>query len=94
DGTWLRVTDFRDGTTESIDTSVGPEDSTPGGHGGGDVGLVRAFVAAVAAGDPSLVPSDEETSLATHRIVWAAERARHAGTVEDVTVRRGMGHGT
>jgi hypothetical protein len=30
----------------------------------------------VATGDPSLLTSDAAQSLATHRVVWAAERAR------------------
>ena len=40
-----------------------------------------AFLAAVATGDPTLLPSDAAASLATHRVVWAAERARTTDTV-------------
>ena len=49
--------------------------------GGGDEGLTDAFLAAVAAGDPTLFSSDAAQSLMTHRVVWAAERARLSGSV-------------
>jgi len=78
DGRFLTVTDFRTGETETIDAS-GPEDSF--GHDGGDGGLVDALLAAVTAGDPALLSSDMPASLASHRVVWAAERARLTGTV-------------
>jgi hypothetical protein len=41
----------------------------------------RLFVAAVAAGDPAPLSSDGDESLATHRVVWAAEQARVRGQV-------------
>ena len=40
-----------------------------------------AFLAAVASGDPTLLRSEAAESLMTHRVVWAAERARLTGTV-------------
>jgi len=52
-----------------------------GGHGGGDFGVMDSFVLALAAGDPNKVLSGPSTSLATHRIVFAAERARRQGCV-------------
>lgn len=52
------------------------------GHGGGDFGLMKAFVAAVRENDPSLISSGPEISLESHLIVFAAERARRNGTVE------------
>ena len=42
---------------------------------------LHTFLAAVAAGDPSLLTSGAAQSLATHRVVWAAEEARRTGTV-------------
>jgi len=42
-------------------------------------------VTAVATGDPSHVHSDAATSLASHQVVWAAERARLSGTVVNLT---------
>jgi predicted dehydrogenase len=82
DGRLLHVTDFRTGVTETVDTQV--EDGgghAGGGHDGGDAGLVAAFLAAVAAADPALLSSDMATSLASHRVVWAAERSRATGAV-------------
>jgi predicted dehydrogenase len=76
DGERLRVVDFRTGSDEVIVVDV-----HGGGHGGGDDGLVDAFVAAVESGDGTLLRSDAATSLASHRVVWAAERARLSGTV-------------
>ncbi|MEY9875014.1 putative dehydrogenase [Streptacidiphilus sp. MAP12-33] len=79
DGQLLHVHDFLTGTTESIGTSavsaVGAM-TAEGGHGGGDAGLMDAFVSAVAAGDPSLVRSGPRESLLSHLTVLAAERAR------------------
>ncbi len=76
DGRTLRVVDFRTGAEETIDVFETAGPSAAEGHGGGDAGLIEAFLAAVAAGDPTLLFSDADISLATHRIVWAAERAR------------------
>jgi hypothetical protein len=80
DGVDLTVHDFLTGDREVIPTRR--KDGAPtGGHGGGDQALVEAFVDALAAGDRSLLLSDARTSLDSHRVVWAAERARHAGSV-------------
>ncbi|WP_433176185.1 Gfo/Idh/MocA family protein [Actinoallomurus sp. CA-150999] len=81
DGVRLTVEDFVAGTSEVIETDEGEEVSLAGDHGGADQALTDAFVAALAAGDPSPLLSDARTSLASHRLVWAAERARRTGTV-------------
>ena len=80
DSRTLRVTDFRSGTTREIDTGS-PDSTRAGGHGGGDGGLIRAFCRAVASGDPSHIRSGPEETLESHRIVFAAERARREGRV-------------
>jgi predicted dehydrogenase len=80
DGVDFTVHDFLGGGREVISTR-GPGGPIGGGHGGGDRGLVTAFLDALVAGDPSPLLSDARTSLDSHRVVWAAERARHAGTV-------------
>ncbi len=85
DGRSVRWVDFRTGTEQIIntdadtDTAAGP--SAADGHGGGDEALTSAFLSAVASGDPGLLLSDAATSLATHRVVWAAEHARDTGSV-------------
>ncbi|MBN1371673.1 MAG: Gfo/Idh/MocA family oxidoreductase [Anaerolineaceae bacterium] len=55
-----------------------------GGHGGGDFGLMDRFVAAVAANDQSLILSGPDESLESHRMVFAAERARREHRVVDL----------
>jgi predicted dehydrogenase len=81
DGKTLRVHDFRTDTVEVFDTAATAGASAAGGHGGADRALVRAFLAAVATGDRTLVTSGPEDSIASHRVVWAAEHARRTGTV-------------
>lgn len=78
DGVRLRVVDFRDGSETVVETGGSSVDAD---HTDGDHALVDTFVEAVATGDPTLLNSDATTSLAGHRVVWAAERARAAGTV-------------
>jgi predicted dehydrogenase len=77
DGARLRVVDFRTGAEELVEVA----ESTSADHSGGDRALVDAFLAAVATGDAGLIRSDAATSLAGHRVVWAAEQARLTGTV-------------
>ncbi|MEU9106026.1 Gfo/Idh/MocA family oxidoreductase [Streptomyces xanthophaeus] len=84
DGQQLHVYDFLTRTTESIGPGPAGAMDAAGGHGGGDAGLMDAFVSAVAAGDPSLVRSGPQESLISHLTVLAAERARHLGSVETV----------
>jgi predicted dehydrogenase len=80
-GARLRLVDFRTGSSETVDVG----DSVVAGHDDGDDGLVDAFLAAVASGDHTLIRSDAATSLAGHRVVWAAEEARRLGTVVTLT---------
>ncbi|MFF9011431.1 Gfo/Idh/MocA family protein [Streptomyces sp. NPDC014870] len=84
DGRTLRVYDFLTRTEETIDVFGEGSMDAGGGHGGGDAGLMDAFVAAVATGDPALVKSGPQESLTSHLTVLAAERARLGGTVETV----------
>ncbi|GAA3491699.1 Gfo/Idh/MocA family oxidoreductase [Streptomyces cremeus] len=81
DGVTLRLHDFLSDTVTVVGTGSGANASAAAGHGGGDATMFDAFVAAVDKQDPSLVLSSGDESLATHRVVWAAERARHTGTV-------------
>jgi predicted dehydrogenase len=81
DGRTIRHVDFRTGTDVTLDALGEAGPSAADGHGGGDEALAEAFCAAVAAEDPSLLSSDATQSLATHRVVWAAERARRNGEI-------------
>jgi hypothetical protein len=53
-----------------------------GGHGGGDFGVIGAFVDAVASGDRSLICTGPRESLDSHRMAFAAERSRLTGQRE------------
>ncbi|NKB68421.1 MAG: gfo/Idh/MocA family oxidoreductase [Candidatus Latescibacteria bacterium] len=75
--------DFLSDRTQVIDTRA-PDASILGGHGGGDFGLMHNFVEAVSRNDPGLVLSGPEETLESHLMVFAAEQARRAGTVEEV----------
>lgn len=81
DGVVLRVHDFVTNEVTVIDTGANGDPTAATGHGGGDAALFDAFVDAISGNDPSLVLTDGAESLATHRVVWAAERARRTGTV-------------
>jgi predicted dehydrogenase len=83
DGSTIECFDFLSNTRQVIDTRA-PDGSLAGGHGGGDYGLMRAFVEAVARQDASPILSGPEETLDTHMMVFAAEEARAVGTVVDV----------
>ena len=78
DGASVTVYDFA--TRETTRHEVPPEQVTSN-HGGGDYGAIDGFVSAVAARDPSLVPTAPAETLASHKVVFAAERARREGRV-------------
>ncbi|MFF0474846.1 Gfo/Idh/MocA family protein [Streptomyces sp. NPDC004284] len=81
DGVRLRVHDFLTDSRTTITTDTGTDASAAEGHGGGDEALLDAFVEAVGSGDPTPIRSTGRESLATHRVVWAAETARRTRTV-------------
>ncbi|WP_435176652.1 Gfo/Idh/MocA family protein [Actinacidiphila sp. bgisy145] len=84
DGRSIRRVDFLTGSDETFEVGAEAGASAADGHGGGDEALTDAFLAAVATGDSAQLRSDAATSLAGHRVVWAAERARATGTVVEV----------
>lgn len=83
DGRRLTVTDFRTGRTSVQDSSAAAA-SADAGHGGGDFGLVDGLLRALSLGDPVTIRSQLRDSVVSHRIAFAAERARLAGTVESI----------
>lgn len=54
-----------------------------GGHGGGDLGLIRAFIEAVKTGRQEALGTDVGEVLRSHLTVFAAERSRLEGRVID-----------
>ncbi len=85
DGESVTVHDFVTRTaTEHRPRTAGAD--AAGGHGGGDFGLMEAFVTAVATGDSSHILSGPAQTLNSHLATFAAEQARHEGAV--ITVAR------
>ncbi|MEU8528152.1 Gfo/Idh/MocA family oxidoreductase [Streptomyces sp. NPDC048629] len=85
DGVTVTVTDFVTGQEECFEPGLGGPDAGSG-HGGGDERLVDAFLDALATGEAARILSDPATSLESHQVAWAAERSRHRGTVEHLSV--------
>jgi predicted dehydrogenase len=75
DGRTIRRFDFLTDRWEVIETGTA-DPSILGGHGGGDAGLMEAFVDAVRHGDQHRVLSGPEESLESHLMAFAAERSR------------------
>ncbi|MFC4013522.1 Gfo/Idh/MocA family protein [Nonomuraea purpurea] len=84
DGDRLTVFDFVTGRAEIVETRPTGDSTAGGGHGGGDEGLVEAFLTAVATRDRTSILSSPGESLHSHLIAWAAERSRLNG--ETVTL--------
>jgi predicted dehydrogenase len=81
----MEIHDHRRGTTERIARPRGV-----GGHGGGDDGLMRAFVGAIQ-GDRASVLTSAREAVASHLMAFAAERARvHDEVVEMEAFRRSL----
>ena len=77
----IEVTNFRDG---SVRTTENPLPGGMGdGHGGGDMGLIDAFVR-MELGDENAVKSSIRESIQSHLICIAAEQSRHEHTVMPV----------
>lgn len=70
---------FADGKDQEIRLK-----SDVGGHGGGDHRVMLALTAAVRANDPSAVLTTTAESLASHRMVFAAELARREKRVVEM----------
>ncbi|QHI69045.1 Gfo/Idh/MocA family protein [Tichowtungia aerotolerans] len=76
----IKILDFL--TDEEVEIETSPEDSTIlGGHGGGDKGLIDAFINAVETGDRSQIISGAEETIESHMMVFAAERSRRERAV-------------
>lgn len=83
DGEAVRVVDFRTGESSHHDLGESGSNAADG-HGGGDTGLMEAFVRAVATGDRDLIRSGPRESLESHLAVFSAEEARRSGSVRTV----------
>ena len=72
------VTDFR-----KHESKVHLPRNEGGGHGGGDLGLIKAFVEAVRTGRQDVMGTDISEVLKSHLTVFAAEHSRREGIVVD-----------
>lgn len=76
------VTDFR--AQPKAKSTLHKPKNEGGGHGGGDLGLIRAFVEAVRTGRQDILGTDVEEVLKSHLAVFAAEESRRKMQVIDV----------
>lgn len=71
------VNDFLSGSSEVINAEANDAANYKNaGHGGGDEGMIRDWIAAVRNKDSSLMSSPLSDSLESHLIAFAAERSR------------------
>lgn len=77
--------DFKTRTSKTWRKDVADFDEyKESGHGGGDFGLVRDFVEAVAAQDPGKLSSSIRDSIESHIMGFAAEKSRKSNKKVDV----------
>lgn len=81
DGTSFTVRHFQTGAVETHTPRTAEESQDLGDHGGADGDIVAEFLAATTGDVAKDELSGPEATLETHRITWAAERARLTGTV-------------
>lgn len=82
-GSSIRIFDFLTDATKTIEVK---ETNTTilSGHGGGDYLLMDSFINAVAQNDARYILSGPEETLESHRIVFAAEKARKENRVVEM----------
>ena len=84
DSTIIKVTHFLDDSVREVDTETANDGGILSGHGGGDFGLMDAFVRALAENDPNQILSGVDETLESHLMVFAAEESRRKGSVESL----------
>ena len=80
-GQTLEVYDFLSEQTTMIDTELESDGSIQSGHGGGDEGVMHAFLGALRENDSSHILSGPNESLESHLMVFAAETSRREARV-------------
>ena len=84
DSSLIHITNFLTGEKRTIDTNIVNDGSILSGHGGGDGGVMDAFLTAVATGDRSSIISGADETLESHLMCFLAEESRLTGEVKDV----------
>lgn len=82
--TQINVYTFADCKTRTISIEE-TEESIAGGHGGGDYGIVQELYEYMSGTYTGYCAADIDTSVKNHMIGFAAEKARHDDTVENVS---------
>ncbi len=76
-GYHIAIHDHKSGRIEKVDIPLADS-----GHGGGDAGIMRNFIAAMRGDEKAMTTARE--SLESHLMAFAAEESRHNGTVVDM----------
>ncbi len=84
DSNTITLFDFLTNEKTIINTAIKNDGGILSGHGGGDGGLMDAFISAVAEQDPSKILSGTDETLESHLMVFAAEESRKTGKVMDI----------
>ncbi|KAJ6643944.1 putative oxidoreductase YteT [Pseudolycoriella hygida] len=86
----IKLYDFasRDTTIIHPSEQSACDDVVKSGHGGGDFGLMQAFLYACATGNDRYITSGARETFDSHLYVFAAEHARRTGTVVDINEYR------
>ena len=84
DSTLIHITNFLTGEKRTVDTNIVNDGSITSGHGGGDGGVMEAFLKAVATGDRSSIISGADETLESHLMCFLAEESRLTGEVKEV----------
>ena len=80
DSSLIRHYDYFTKEWKEIDTDAA-DAGILGGHGGGDGGIMAAFLHAIATGDRSTILSGPDATIESHLTVFAAEQARRKSRV-------------
>ena len=80
----IHVTEFLTGRQYDLDSGTVDDGSILSGHGGGDFGIMDAFVRALETNDRSHILSGVDETLESHLMVFAAEESRRTGKVIEV----------
>ena len=84
DSTIIHVTEFLTGRQYDLDSGTVDDGSILSRHGGGDFGIMDAFVRALETNDRSHILSGVDETLESHLMVFAAEESRRTGKVIEV----------
>eukprot|EP00730_Choanoeca_flexa_P007648 TRINITY_DN12368_c0_g1_i1.p6 TRINITY_DN12368_c0_g1~~TRINITY_DN12368_c0_g1_i1.p6 ORF type:complete len:111 (+),score=26.24 TRINITY_DN12368_c0_g1_i1:831-1163(+) len=80
----IEYADFSTGKKMVIACPLPPSTSQLQAHGGADFFLMKAFVKALVTGDESHIQTSAQDALASHMLVFAAERARVTRQTEEL----------